>query len=116
MPDYEYEPQSMLENSSYKLHCDCYIMTDWTIHNNWPDIPLVLIDTTIKEEYLIDVAIPNSYKLHSTITKKRKKYTEDHMRMWKLKMAYIIPLVLSTTGNFPNKLHVIIFIVAPCIL
>jgi hypothetical protein len=47
-------------------------MTDRTIHNNWPDIPLVLLDKANKEAYLIDVAIPNRYKLHSTITKKHE--------------------------------------------
>jgi hypothetical protein len=108
MSYYEYKLQSMLEDSSYKLHCDHYIMTDWSIHNNWPDIPLVLLDKTIKDAYLIYVAIPNSYTLHSTITEKHKKYTENRMRMWKLKMACIIPLVPSTMGNIPNKLHVII--------
>jgi hypothetical protein len=51
--------------------------------------------------------IPKCYKLHSAITKKHKKYTEDHMRMWKLKMACIIPLVLSTMCNITDKLHVV---------
>ena len=62
----------------------------------------------MKEEYSIDVAIPNSHYLHSTITEKLQKYTDlkdELIRMWQLKTAYIRPLVLSTTGIITNKLH-----------
>jgi predicted methyltransferase MtxX (methanogen marker protein 4) len=84
--------------------CDRSIITDRTIHNNRPDI--VVLDKTITEAYSIDVAIPNSHNLHSTITKKLRKYTdlkEELTRIWQLKRAYIIPLVLSTTGIIPKK-------------
>jgi len=40
--------------------------TDRTSHNNRPDI--VILDKIVKEAYLLDVAIPNSRNLHSTIT------------------------------------------------
>jgi hypothetical protein len=66
MPYYKYEPQSVVENSSYKPCRERSIITDQTIHNNKPDI--VLLDETIKEAYLIDVAIPDSHNLYSTIT------------------------------------------------
>jgi hypothetical protein len=63
---------------------------------------------TIKKAYLIHVAIPNSHNLHSTITEKLQKYTDlkqELISIWQLKMAYIMPLVLSTTGIIPNKLY-----------
>jgi len=66
MPYYKYESQSVVENSSYKPCRERSIITDQTIHNNKPDI--VLLDETIKEAYLIDVAIPDSHNLYSTIT------------------------------------------------
>jgi hypothetical protein len=96
----------VLENSKYKLYNDRSIITDQTIHNNRPGI--VILDKTIKAAYLIDVTIPNSHNLHSTITEKLQKYTdlkEGLISIWQLKMAYIIPLVLSTMGIIPNKLH-----------
>jgi hypothetical protein len=65
-PYYKYDPQSVLENSNYKLYYDMSIITLRTIHNNRPDI--VIVDKTIKEAHLIDIAIPNSHSLHSTIT------------------------------------------------
>jgi hypothetical protein len=43
---YEYEPQTVLDNSSYKKHCCMPMPTDRTVHNIRPDT--VLFDTTIK--------------------------------------------------------------------
>ena len=63
---------------------------------------------TIKEAYLMDVAIPTSYNLHSTITVKLQKYTdmkEELIRLWQLKTAYVIALVLSTVRIILNKLQ-----------
>jgi hypothetical protein len=68
----------------------------------------VILAKTIKEEYLINVPIPNSHNLHSTITEKLQKYTglkEGYIRRWRQKTAYIIPLLLPTKGIITNKLH-----------
>jgi hypothetical protein len=83
VPYFKYEPQSMLENSSYKLYYDMSIMTDQTIHYNRQDI--VILDRPIKETYLIDVAIPNSHNLYRIITEKPQKYAdlkEEVIRVW----------------------------------
>ena len=67
-----------------------------------------MFDKTIREAHLIYAAIHNSHNLHSTITERLQKYTdlkEELVRIWQLKKACIIPLVLSTTGISPNKLH-----------
>jgi hypothetical protein len=48
---------------------------------------------------LIHAAIPNSHNLHSITTERLHKYTdmkEELIRMQQLKMAYLIPLALST--------------------
>jgi hypothetical protein len=58
-----------------------------------------MLDKTIKEEYLLDLATPNSQNLHSTLTKELQKYAdmnEELIRIWQLKMACIVVLVLST--------------------
>jgi hypothetical protein len=80
--------------------------TDRTVHNNTPDI--VMLDKTIKEAYLIDIAICNRHSLYSPITEKFQKYTdlkEELPRIWQLTMVCIIPLVLFTSGIIPHKLH-----------
>jgi hypothetical protein len=69
---------------------------------------MITIDKTTKETYVTDVAICNSFNLHSTITEKLHKYTnlkEKLKRIWDLKTAYIIHLVLSAMSIIPNKHH-----------
>jgi hypothetical protein len=58
------------------------------IDNNRSD--MIVLDKTIKQAYLTDVAIPNNHNLHSTIIEKLRKYTdmkEEFIRIWQLKMA-----------------------------
>ena len=53
------------------------------------------------------VTIPNSHNLQSTITERLQKYTnlkEQLIRIRQMKTAYILPLVLSTSGIAPDKL------------
>ena len=69
-------------------------MTNRTIHNYM--LVIVILHTTIRETCLKDVAIPNSHNLQSSVIEKLQKYTdvkEELIRIWELKMVYIIPLV-----------------------
>jgi hypothetical protein len=61
----------VVENPIYKPCRERSIITDRTIHNNKPDI--VLLDETIKEAHLIDVAILDSHNLYSTIAERLQK-------------------------------------------
>jgi hypothetical protein len=74
MPYYKYEPQSVLKNFSYKLYYNRTIITNRTTHNSRQGA--VILDKSIKEANLTDIAIPNSHNLHGTITKKLQKYTD----------------------------------------
>jgi hypothetical protein len=47
--------------------------TDQTVHNDRPDT--LTLDKTIKEAYLIDVTIPNSFDLYRNINEKLQKDT-----------------------------------------
>jgi hypothetical protein len=97
VPCYKYEPQAVLQNSSYKLYYDRPIITDRTIHRNRPNT--VMLDKTIKAAHSVDAATANSHRLHSTNTEKLQKYTdlkEEPIRTWQLQTACIVPLVLST--------------------
>jgi len=58
-----------------------------------------MCEKTTKEAYLLDAVIRNSHNLHSTITHKLQKYTdlkEELIRIWNLKMACTVLLVLTT--------------------
>ena len=53
----------------------------------------------------IDVAIPNTRNLHSTISEKLQKCTdlkEELVKTRQLNTTYVIPPVLSTGGVTPN--------------
>ena len=106
MPYHKYEPQSIVENSNYKLYRDRSILTDRNIQSNRPDI--IILDSTIKEAHLIEISIPNCNNVHSTITEWLHKYNDlqdEFISIRQMKTACIITLVLSTTGNISNKLH-----------
>jgi hypothetical protein len=67
-----------------------------------------MLDKTIKEACLINVAVRNSHSLYNAITEKLQTYTdlrEELTRIWQLNAVHIVPLVLSTTGIIPDKLH-----------
>lgn len=105
-PYYKYNPEIVLENLSTKLYYDRAILTDRTIHYNRPDITLV--DKINKTGYLIDIAVPNTHNVQSTICEKLTKYTElkeEIARLWHLQKVTIVPIVLSTTGIIPKQLH-----------
>jgi hypothetical protein len=67
-----------------------------------------MLDKTIKQAHSVDVAIPNSHSLHSTITEKLQKCTdwkEALISIRQLKSVCVIPLALSTAGVTANRLH-----------
>jgi hypothetical protein len=72
-------PQSVLENSNYKLYYDRSIITYGTIRNNRPDT--VVLEKIIKESHSIDVGIPGYPNLHSTIVDKLQTYTDLKERL-----------------------------------
>ena len=87
---------------THKLYYDRPITPDLTVHNRRD---MVMLDKNIKEAYVIDVAIPNSHHLYSTIIEKLQKYAdlqEQLTRIWQLNEVYIVS---STTGINPNKLY-----------
>ncbi|CAG4968893.1 unnamed protein product [Colias eurytheme] len=106
VPYYKYIPETILENCNHKLYFDRAILTDRTVHYNRPDI--TMIDKVNKAAYLIDIAIPNTHNIQSTISHKINKYLElkdEITRMWNLRKVSIIPIVISTTGIVPTQLH-----------
>jgi hypothetical protein len=74
MSYYRYEPQTVLYNSSYKLHCDVPVTTDRTVRNIRPDT--VLLDKTIKQSNSTDLPIPDSHNLCSANTEKLQSYAD----------------------------------------
>lgn len=105
-PYYNYKPQHVLDSSTHKLYFDRTIITDHTIYNNRPDITLV--DKQNRHTYIIDIAVPNTNNIQTTVTEKIRKYTElqeEIRRVWKMDKVMIVPIVISNTGVIPMALH-----------
>lgn len=105
-PYYNYNPQHVLDNATHKLYFDRTIITDHTIYNNRPDITLV--DKQNRHTYIIDIAVPNTNNIQTTIAEKIRKYTElqeEIRRVWKMDKVIIVPIVISNTGVIPTTLH-----------
>ncbi|XP_063891872.1 uncharacterized protein LOC135117208 [Helicoverpa armigera] len=103
---YKYKPDTILENSSHRIYWDRTIITDKTIHFNRPDI--TLFDKTNKTAYLIDIAIPNTHNIQSTIADKLTKYQDlaiELKRQWQAQTIHIVPIVISSTGIIPKSLQ-----------
>jgi hypothetical protein len=63
-----------------------------------------------KENFLIDIAVPNTHNLAKTITDKQNKYQElanEICAMWKQKAPQVIPIAISSTGVMPKSLHIV---------
>jgi len=60
-----------------------------------------------KNNFLIDIAAPNTHNLAKTITDKQNKYQElanEICAMWKQKAGQVIPIVISSTGVISKSL------------
>jgi len=60
-----------------------------------------------KNNFLIDIAVPNKPNLAKTITDKQNKYQELANKIcavWKQKAAQVIPIVISSTAEIPKSL------------
>jgi hypothetical protein len=61
----------------------------------------------IKNNFLIDIAVPNTHNLAKTINDKQNEYQElenEICGMRKQKAAQVIPIVISSTGVIPKSL------------
>jgi hypothetical protein len=88
-----------LENDNYKLYLDRTVLTDIHIKHNRPDI--IILNKQQKQEYLLNIAVPNSHNITQTYNTKINKYLELSVAMrnlWCLEQNSILPLIISATG------------------
>jgi hypothetical protein len=104
-PHYIYKPESCLENDNYKLYFDRTVLTDIHIQHNRPGI--IILNKQQKQEYLLDIAVPNSHNITQTYNTKINKYLELSVAMrnlWCLEKISILPFIISATGIVPQSL------------
>jgi hypothetical protein len=81
------------------------MLTHKTVPFNGPDI--TFMNKKTKNNFLIDIVIPNTHNLAKTVTDKQNKYKElanEICAMWKQNTAQVIPLVISSTVVIPKSL------------
>ena len=104
-PYYKYKPSNVLENENFKPYWNRSVLTDKTVPFNRPDI--TFMNKKTKNNFLIDIAVPNTQNIAKIITDKQNKYQElanELCAMWKQKAAQVIPIVMSSTGVIPKSL------------
>jgi len=65
------------------------------------------VNKKTKNNFSIDIAVPNTHNLAKTITDKQNKYQElanEICAMWKQKATQVIPIVISSTAVIPKSL------------
>ena len=98
--------EKVLENDNYKILWDFHIQTDNPIEACKPD--LVLLDKRKKEALLIDVAVPKDRSVSDREIDKIEKYQElrrELTRIWELKKATVIPIVIGALGGVSPRLE-----------
>ena len=96
---YNYTPEKVLENESYKLLWDFQINTDRTIIASKPDI--IFHDKNANKLYIIDVAIPADANIVKKRIEKIDKYIDlsiELKRLWNTHSVIVIPIVIGATG------------------
>ena len=104
-PYYKNTPANVLENEKFKLYWNRTILTIQIISFNRPDI--TLMNKKTKNNFLIDIAVPNTHNLAKTIPDKQNKHQElanEICAMQKQKAAQVIQIVISSTGVIPKSL------------
>ena len=97
---YEHQPQPVSEIENAKLLWDYGIRTDRVIPAHRPD--LTLVDKTINEVSLIDIAVPWDSGAEQKEQEKRDKYQDlriELRRLWE-----IVPLIVGALGTIPKSL------------
>ena len=103
---YEHCPEGVVENEKTKLIWDMNIQCDNVIEARRPDLILVLKES--KTCIIIDVAVPGDSRVHEKEIEKIEKYQDlkrELIRLWKLKTALVVPIVVGALGRISKKLE-----------
>ena len=98
-------PESVVENERIKILWDVCIQCDHVIGARRPDI--VIINKEDKNCFIVDIAISGDSRLSKNVGEKVEKYQDlkrEIMRMWNLKSAQEIPIIVGALGGVTRKL------------
>ncbi|CAH1990944.1 unnamed protein product [Acanthoscelides obtectus] len=102
---YQYQPETVLENTKYEVYWDRSILTDKSLGHNRPDI--TIWKKKEGEVLLIDIAVTNDTNMGKTFAEKINKYIDLNYELkdlWRVDRVKMIPIVLSNMGTIPRNL------------
>ena len=103
---YDHKPEKVLENEKCKILWDFSIQTDKKLDHNKPDI--LVEDKEKKEVLIIDPTCPFDTRIETKETQKLTNYNMLKLeleRVWKVKKATIIPIVIGSLGSVTAKIE-----------
>ena len=101
---YNHKPEACVENDEYKLLWDMMIQCDQHVQARKPDI--VFMNKKKKELKIIDIAIPGDIRVNEKENEKIEKYQllkDELARLWGLKKAKVIPVVIGALGVISKR-------------
>jgi hypothetical protein len=103
-PNYKYKPQSVLQNSKYKLHSDRLFINDRNINENRLD---KLILNKNPNSMLKNLANPIIHNLYSTIIRQLQKHADLKYKLINVATDNDHHNIISVNhhGSCTNKLH-----------
>ena len=105
---WKHEPQSHMENHLAKITYDAIIPTSRHIPNGAVRPDIFLEDKSTRKGYIIDVCVPNDYRMGVQEQEKVSKY--QHLKnaiadTYNLNPVDIIPVVMGATGMMKKNLQ-----------
>ena len=98
-PWYKHQPSPVEENGRVKILWDFQVQTDHCLQHNKPDI--IVVDKTKNEANIIDIAIPNDYRIAQKRLEKIRNYTDlstEIKTLWRLSKVQITPIIIGAMG------------------
>jgi len=103
---YNHVPMKVTENDEVKILWDYDIQTDKHIQARRPDITIE--SKQDKSLLIVDVAIPVDHNIKDKENEKITKYQDlrhELKKIWKLKKAEVVPIVVGALGAIPKDLE-----------
>ena len=102
---WQHQPETAMENESFKLLYDFNVMTDKKITARRPDI--IIVDKKNRHTTIIDVSCPADRNIKNKETHKIEKYQDlkiELQRLWNTRID-IVPIVIGALGAITSNLE-----------
>jgi hypothetical protein len=95
---WKHEPPPILERDTVRITFDQPILTDLRLPHNRPDI--VVIDKLKKKNYIIEIGVPNDFRISAYEIEKRTKYAQltNELRRLTGNATEVVPIIIGSTG------------------